>query len=92
MPSVSPALRIALEVGVGEVFLAEMQVLRAGDDRRAPVVVDHELRARVPLVDLERIGDDLQRLGIVEVLGAQLDGADAERARRATQATLSTTG
>ena len=46
----------------------------------------------MPLIDLQRVGDDLQRLGVVEVLGAQLDGADAERASRVTQATLSTTG
>ncbi|GCC43866.1 hypothetical protein chiPu_0027954 [Chiloscyllium punctatum] len=65
------------EVGVGEVFLAEMQMLGTGDNSRAPVVVDHELCGRA-LRHGQRVGDDLQRRGIVEVLGAQLDGADAE--------------
>ena len=37
------------EVGVGKVFLAEMQMLCAGDDRRAPVIVDHEFGV-VPLM------------------------------------------
>ena len=37
-----PGLADRLEIGVGQIFLAEMQMLRAGDDRRAPVVVDHE--------------------------------------------------
>ena len=36
------------EVGVGEVFLAEMQMLCAGDDRRAPVVVDDEFGVACP--------------------------------------------
>ena len=66
-------------------------MLGAGHDRRAPVVVDHQLGVRA-LDHLERVADDLQRLGVVEILGAQLNGADAERASRATQATLSTTG
>ncbi len=68
-----------LEVGVGEIFLAEMQMLGAGDDRRAPVVVDHELRRACPAVTASASVHDLQRLGIVELLGAQLNGADAER-------------
>ncbi len=38
-----PALADRVHVGLGEVFLAEMQMLRAGVDGRAPVVVDHEL-------------------------------------------------
>ena len=73
-----PGVADRLEVGVGEVFLAEMQMLGAGDDRRAPVIVDHEFGRRA-LGHLERVGHDLQRLGIVEILGAQLNGADAER-------------
>ena len=73
-----PGLADFVEVGVDEIFLAEMQMLCAGNDRRAPVVVDHELWRRVPLGHLERVADDLQRLRVVELLGAQLDGADAE--------------
>ena len=49
------------EVGVDKVFLAEMQMLCAGDDRRAPVIVDHEFRRRA-LDRLEGVGHDLQRL------------------------------
>ena len=86
-----PGFADRVEVGVGQIFLAEMQMLRAGDDRRAPVIVDHELGRRA-LGHLERVADELQRLAVVEVLGAQLHRADAERASRATQATLSTTG
>ena len=67
-----------LEIGIGQVFLAEMQMLGAGHDRRAPVIIDHELCIRAP-DDLQRVADGLQRLGIVEVLGAQLNGADAEQ-------------
>ena len=37
-----------VEVGIGEVFLAEMQMLCAGDDRGAPVIVDHELCRACP--------------------------------------------
>ena len=42
------------DVGVDQVFLAEMQMLGAGHDRRAPVVVDHELGRRA-LGDRERV-------------------------------------
>ena len=49
------------EVGVGKVFLAEMQMLCAGDDRRAPVIVDHEFGIGA-LDGLQRVGHDLQRL------------------------------
>ena len=37
-----------LEIGVGKIFLAEMQMLCAGDDRRAPVIVDHEFGRACP--------------------------------------------
>src|SRR5262245_1003331 len=66
-----------LEVSIGQIFLAEMQVLRAGLDRRAPVIVDDEARARA-LDGGERLLDDRKRLGIVEVFRTQLNGADAE--------------
>ena len=58
--SVAWVARLAA-LGVGEVFLAEMQVLCAGDDRRAPVVVDHEFRIGA-LDGLQSVGHDLQRL------------------------------
>ena len=67
-----------IEIGIDEIFLAEMQMLGAGDDRRAPVIIDHEFGRRA-FCHRERVADDLQRLGVVEILGAQLDGADAER-------------
>ena len=75
-----PGLADGLEVGVGEILLAEMQVFCAGDDGRAPIVVYHEFCRRA-LGDLQRVGDDLQGLGVVEVLGAQLDRADAKPAQ-----------
>ena len=49
----------------------------AGDDRGAPVVVDHDPGVGTP-GGLQRVGDDLQRLGVIQILGAQLHGADAE--------------
>ena len=67
------------DVGLGEILLAEMKMLGASDDRRAPVVVDDQPGRRA-LGDRQRVGDDLQRLAVIEVLGAQLDGADAELA------------
>jgi hypothetical protein len=35
-----------VEIGINQVFLAEMQMLCPGDDRRAPVIIDHELGRR----------------------------------------------
>ena len=52
-------------------------MLCAGHDRRAPVVVDHQFCRRA-LRRLERVADDLQRAAVVEVLGPQLNGADAK--------------
>ena len=49
-----PGVADRLEVGVGEIFLAEMQMLGAGDDRRAPVIIDHELCVRA-LDDFQRV-------------------------------------
>ena len=43
-----PGLADRLEVGIDKIFLAEMQMLGAGDDRRAPVIVDHELWPACP--------------------------------------------
>ena len=43
------------DVGFGEVFLAEMQMFRAGHDRRAPVVVDDELGVACRRDRLERV-------------------------------------
>ena len=80
-----------LHVGIGEVLLAEMHVLGFRLDRRLPVIVDHELR-RGAIGRGERLADQRQRIGGLQVLGAKLHGADAEPARRLSHATESTTG
>ncbi len=66
------------EVGIDQVFLAEMQMLGAGDDRRTPVIVDHELGRSCPWSPASASVTICSAAGIVELLGAQLDGADAK--------------
>ena len=73
-----PGVADRFQVGIDKVFLAEMQMLGAGHDRGAPVIIDHELGVGAP-DDLDRVGHRLQRFGIIEVLGAQLNRADAEQ-------------
>jgi hypothetical protein len=65
------------EIGLRQIFLAKMQVFRSGDNGRAPVIVDHQLRI-CALRDRERIAHDLQRRAIVKILGAQLHRADTK--------------
>ena len=72
-----PGLADLVKVGIDQVLLAEMQMLRAGHDRGAPVVIHHQPGRRAP-GHRQRVADDLQRLAVVELLGAQLNGADAE--------------
>ena len=83
-----------LDVGVGEgreVLLAEMQVLGFRFDRCLPVIVDHE-PGRGAAGGGQRFAHELERVGLVQVLRAQLDRADAEAGEAFQPRDQSTTG
>src|SRR5207248_11727319 len=63
-----------------QILLAEMQMFGASLDRRAPIIVDNDVCRRA-LGHRKRIADDLQRLGVLEVLGAQLHRSDAKQCK-----------
>src|SRR5437868_2244431 len=69
-----------LEIGIGQILLAEVQMFGASLDRRAPVVIDDEFCRRA-LDDSECVANDLQRLGVLEILGAQLHRTDAKQCK-----------
>ncbi len=73
-----PGIADRLQIGIDQVFLAEMQMFGAGDDRRAPVIIDHQF-GRVPSVTASASVTICSACGLVQVLGAQLHGADAKR-------------
>jgi len=79
------------EISIGEVFLAEMQMLGAGDDRGAPVIVTTSF-VGVPLVIARASLTICSARAVVKLLGAQLDGADAEFGQALDPGALSTTG
>ena len=60
-----------------EVFLSEMQVLRARIDGRAPIII-HDQLGLCAFGHRQCLADDGERSGIIEILRTQLNGADAE--------------
>ncbi len=78
MPSLTPASRMAGEVGVVEVALAEMDVVAALLDREPPVVVDDQLGAGGS-AEIARAADLRAQLGLGAILDPELRQADAVR-------------